>query len=178
MKRIPPAYIIEKGRAALSALGGWLGWYTGGLDGLMTALLAFMALDYMTGVMCAIARKELSSAVGFRGICRKALILMLVGMGHALDARVVGGGAALRTAVICFYLANEGISVLENAARLGLPLPGQLRAALGQLHAGDKGALDLPAGANGADAKSRPAAGAGPNARSSEDLSGSSDAES
>ena len=121
-------------RAAVTALGGWLGYFVGGLDGLLTALLVFTVLDYLTGVLCAIADKALSSAVGYKGICRKALIFVLVGVGHVLDTQVAGSGAAIRTAVICFYLSNEGISLLENVARLGLPVPERLKEALKQLH--------------------------------------------
>ena len=121
-------------RTAVTALGGWLGYFVGGLDGLLTALLVFTVLDYLTGVLCAIEDKALSSAVGYKGICRKALIFVLVGVGHVLDTQVAGSGAAIRTAVICFYLSNEGISLLENVARLGLPVPERLKAALKQLH--------------------------------------------
>jgi toxin secretion/phage lysis holin len=119
---------------AVTALGGWLGYYLGGLDGLLIALLVFVVLDYLTGVMCAIADRELSSAVGFKGICRKILIFALVGVGHVLDTHVVGTGSALRSAVICFYLSNEGVSLLENASHLGLPVPDKLKAILSQLH--------------------------------------------
>ena len=121
-------------RAAVTAAGGWIGYFVGGLDGLLTALVVFAALDYVTGVLCAVAERELSSAAGFRGICRKVLIFMLVGVGHVLDTFVIGSGSAVRTAVICFYLSNEGISVLENVARLGLPVPERLKEALRQLH--------------------------------------------
>lgn len=126
--------IWTKVQIAITALGGWLGYFLGGLDGLLIALLVFAVLDYVTGVMCAIADHELSSAVGFKGICRKVLIFMLVGIGHILDVHVVGTGSALRTAVICFYLSNEGVSLLENASRLGLPVPDKLKAILQQLH--------------------------------------------
>ena len=119
---------------AITAVGGWLGYFLGGLDGLLIALLVFVALDYVTGVMCAISDHRLSSSVGFRGICRKMVILMLVGIGHILDVHVVGTGSALRTAVICFYLSNEGISLLENASHLGLPVPDRLKTILEQIH--------------------------------------------
>ncbi len=118
----------------LSAVGGWLGWFLGGCDGLIIALVIFSALDYVTGVMCAIADHKLSSEVGFKGICRKVLIFALVGVGHVLDAHVIGTGSILRTAVIFFYLSNEGISLLENAAHLGLPIPEKLKVVLEQLH--------------------------------------------
>ena len=126
--------IWAKIQIAITALGGWLGYFLGGLDGLLIALLVFVALDYVTGVMCAISDHKLSSAVGFRGICRKVLVLMLVGIGHILDVHVVETGSALRTAVICFYLSNEGISLLENASHLGLPVPDRLKTILEQIH--------------------------------------------
>lgn len=117
-----------------SAIGGWLGWFLGGCDGLLYALLAFVVIDYITGVMCAIVNKKLSSEVGFKGLFKKILIFALVGIGHILDSQVIGSGSVLRTAVIFFYLSNEGISLVENAAFLGLPIPGKLKAVLEQLH--------------------------------------------
>ena len=117
-----------------SALGGWLGYFLGGCDGLLYTLLAFTAMDYITGVMCAVNDKTLSSEVGFRGICRKVLIFMLVGIANILDADVVGTGSVLRTAVISFYISNEGVSLLENAAHLGLPVPKKIKAVLEQIH--------------------------------------------
>ncbi len=126
--------IWAKIQIAITAVGGWLGYYLGGMDGLLIALVVFTVLDYITGIMCAIADKKLSSAVGFKGICRKVLIFMLVGIGHVVDTQVVGAGSALRTAVICFYLSNEGVSLLENASHLGLPVPEKLKAVLEQLH--------------------------------------------
>lgn len=116
------------------AVGGWLGYFLGGYDGLLYALVVFMAADYITGIMCAVSDKKLSSEVGFKGICRKVLILMLVGIANLLDLQVIGTGAVLRTAVIFFYLSNEGVSLLENAAHLGLPIPEKLKAILAQLH--------------------------------------------
>ena len=123
---------------AITALGGWIGYFLGGLDGLMIALLIFMGLDYITGVMCAIIDKELSSAVGFKGICKKVLILMLVGLANIVDVHVIGNGSALRGAVIAFYLSNEGLSLLENAAYIGLPIPQKLKDVLTQLHHRDE----------------------------------------
>lgn len=110
-----------------TGIGGWLGYFLGGWDGLLYALIAFVAIDYVTGVMCAISNHTLSSEVGFKGICRKVLIFLLVGIGSILDARVIGSGSVLRTAVIFFYISNEGVSILENAARLGLPVPEKSR---------------------------------------------------
>ena len=117
-----------------AAVGGWLGYFLGGCDGLLYALIAFVAIDYITGVMCAISDKTLSSEVGFKDICRKVLIFLLVGIGHIVDAQVIGSGGVLRTAVIFFYLSNEGVSLIENAAHLGLPVPDKLKAVLEQLH--------------------------------------------
>ena len=116
------------------AVGGWLGWFMGGCDGLLYALIAFVVIDYLTGVMCAFADHTLSSEVGFRGICRKVLIFMLVGIANVMDAEILKSGCVLRTAVIFFYLSNEGISLMENAAHLGLPVPEKLRDVLEQLH--------------------------------------------
>ena len=117
-----------------AAVGGWLGWFMGGCDGLFFALVAFTAIDYVTGVMCGVVDKKLSSSVGFKGICRKVLIFAMVGIAHVLDAQVIGNGSVLRTAVIFFYISNEGVSLLENASYLGLPVPGAVKAVLEQLH--------------------------------------------
>ena len=121
-------------QVVFTAIGGWLGWFLGGCDGLLYALIAFVVIDYITGIMCAVADKKLSSAVGFKGICKKVLIFALVGLGHILDMRVIGAGSVLRTAVIFFYLSNEGVSLVENAAHLGLPVPKKLKEVLEQLH--------------------------------------------
>ena len=117
-----------------TAVGGWLGYFLGGCDGLLIALVVFAAVDYITGVMCAISDRKLSSEVGFKGICRKVLIFILVGIANILDVQVIGTGSILRTAVIFFYLSNEGVSLLENAAYLGLPIPEKLKDVLQQLH--------------------------------------------
>lgn len=117
-----------------AALGGWLGWFLGGCDGLLYALVVFVVLDYVTGIMCAVVDNKLSSRVGFKGIFRKILIFALVGVGHLLDTHIIGTGSILRTAVIFFYLSNEGVSLIENAAYLGLPIPTKLKAVLEQLH--------------------------------------------
>lgn len=118
----------------LTAVGGWLGYFLGGCDGLLIALVVFTVVDYITGVMCAINDQKLSSEVGFRGICRKVLIFFLVGIANILDVEVIGTGSVLRTAIIFFYLSNEGVSLLENAAHLGLPIPKKLKDVLAQLH--------------------------------------------
>ena len=117
-----------------TSVGGWLGWFLGGCDGLLYALIAFVVIDYITGVMCAINDHSLSSEVGFRGICRKVLIFLLVGIANILDVNVIGTGSVLRTAVIFFYISNEGVSLMENAAHLGLPVPEKIKVVLEQLH--------------------------------------------
>lgn len=121
-------------QAVFTMVGGWLGYFLGGCDGLLFALVVFVAMDYITGVMCAAADRKLSSEVGFRGICRKVLIFMMVGIANVLDVLIIGNGSVLRTAVIFFYLSNEGLSLLENAGHLGLPIPEKLKAVLEQLH--------------------------------------------
>ena len=119
---------------AFTAFGGFLGWFLGGVDGFLYALIAFTVIDYITGVMCAITDKNLSSSIGFKGICRKVLIFTLVGIGNIVDVYVLGQGGVLRTAVIFFYLSNEGVSILKNSAHLGLPIPENLKEVLEQLH--------------------------------------------
>lgn len=119
---------------AFTAFGGFLGWFLGGVDGFLYALIAFTVIDYITGVMCAITDKNLSSSIGFKGICRKVLIFTLVGIGNIVDVYVLGQCGVLRTAVIFFYLSNEGVSILENSAHLGLPIPEKLKEVLEQLH--------------------------------------------
>lgn len=117
-----------------AVIGGWLGYFLGGCDGLLYALIAFVTIDYLTGVMCAINDKTLSSEVGFKGICRKVLIFLMVGIANILDVHVIGTGSVLRTAAIFFYISNEGISLLENASHLGLPVPKKVKDVLEQLH--------------------------------------------
>lgn len=121
-------------QAVITAIGGWLGFYLGGTDGLLLALIIFVVADYITGIMCAVNDKKLSSEVGFKGICRKVLIFMLVGIANVLDTKILASGSVLRTAVIFFYLSNEGVSLLENSAHLGLPIPEKLKNVLEQLH--------------------------------------------
>lgn len=119
---------------AFTAFGGFLGWFLGGFDGFLYALIAFVVIDYITGVMVAVVDKNLSSSVGFKGICRKVLIFALVGIANIVDVYVLGQAGVLRTAVIFFYISNEGVSLLENSAHLGLPIPAKLKDVLEQLH--------------------------------------------
>ena len=118
----------------IAGLGAILGFVFGGMDGMFFALLAVIIIDYITGCLVAIVQKKLSSEVGFKGISKKIIILSLVGVAHILDSQIIRGGSALRTATIFFYITNEGISILENAGRLGLPLPKKLIDVLEQLN--------------------------------------------
>ena len=118
----------------LATIGGFLGWFLGGLDGFLYALVAFVVLDYITGVMLAVLEKKLASEIGAKGIFKKVLIFTLVGIGHIIDSHIIGDGSVIRTAVIFFYLSNEGISILENTSKIGLPIPQKLKDVLEQLH--------------------------------------------
>jgi toxin secretion/phage lysis holin len=118
---------------ALATVGGFLGWFLGGLDGAIYVLLACTTADYVSGVACAFVKKELSSEIGARGIAKKVIIFALIGIGHMLDTHLLGGGQALRTALIFWYVGNEGISLVENAVILGVPVPDFLKDALAQL---------------------------------------------
>ena len=126
--------IVNTIQIVIAAAGGYIGYFLGGWDGFLYALLAFVLIDYITGLMCAVLDKKLSSEVGFRGIFKKVLIFSLVAVGHIIDQNVIGDGSVIRTAVIFFYLSNEGVSILENAAHIGLPIPQKLKDVLGQLH--------------------------------------------
>lgn len=127
---------------AFTALGGWMGYFLGGCDGLIIALILFVVIDYITGFMCGIVDKKLSSEVGFKGIFKKVLIFMLVGIANILDVYVIKTGSAIRTAVIFFYLSNEGLSLIENATHLGLPVPDKLKVVLEQIHDKERGGSD------------------------------------
>lgn len=129
--------VIETIQIIFTAIGGFIGYTLGGCDGFLYTLLAFITLDYVTGVMHAIVEEKLSSEIGFRGIFKKILIFVMVAIGHIVDSKIIGTGSAIRTAVIFFYASNEGISILENATKLGLPIPEKLRAVLEQLGKGD-----------------------------------------
>ncbi|BFL48171.1 holin family protein [Lactonifactor longoviformis] len=120
-----------------AAMGGALGAVMGGFDGFLYALIVFVVVDYVTGVMVGILNKELSSQTGFRGIFKKVVIFSLVAVAHIIDTHVIGNGSVLRTAVIFFYLSNEGISILENAVEIGLPVPEKLKNVLEQLKEGN-----------------------------------------
>lgn len=125
--------IVEMLPKVFAVLGSLLGFLLGGFDGYLYTLLGFILIDYLTGLSLAVARRQLSSEIGFVGIMKKMLILVMVAMGHLLDVNLLGGGATMRTAVIFFYAANEGISITENLGCLGFPIPAKLKQALAQL---------------------------------------------
>ena len=121
-------------KLGFSLIGGIIGFMFGEIDGLLLALIVFVVIDYVTGFICAWAEKKLSSEVGAKGIAKKVFIFMLVAVANIIDTQILHNGAAIRTAVIFFYLANEGVSICENAGRLGLPIPKKLRSVLEQLN--------------------------------------------
>ena len=129
--------IINTIQIIVAAIGGYIGYFLGGLDGFLYALIAFVVIDYLTGIMAAILERKLSSEVGFRGIFKKVLIFSLVAVGHIIDSQLIQTGNAIRTAVIFFYLSNEGISIIENTAKIGLPIPEKLKTVLEQLNKED-----------------------------------------
>lgn len=129
--------IVGACQLAFAAVGGAVGWFIGGWDGFLYALIAFVVIDYLTGLLAAGVQKKLSSEVGFKGIAKKVTIFLLVGIANIVDVDVLQNGSVLRTAVIFFYLSNEGLSILENAGNIGLPVPEKLKSMLAQLK--DKG---------------------------------------
>jgi len=130
--------VLNNTQLIFTAIGGYIGWFLGGFDGFLYALITFVIVDYITGIMVAIIEKKLSSEVGSRGIFKKVLIFSLVGIGNIIDDYVIQNGSAIRTAVIFFYLSNEGISILENTAKIGLPIPKKLKEVLKQLNKEEK----------------------------------------
>ena len=131
--------IVETMQYVITGIGGFVGWFLGGVDGFLYAFLMFVVVDYLTGLMAAYIQKKISSEVGFRGICRKVAIFCLIGIAHILDAQVIQSGSVLRTAIVFFYLSNEGISILENVTIIGLPVPQKLRDVLEQIRDKDGG---------------------------------------
>ncbi|MBV4421019.1 phage holin family protein [Clostridium tyrobutyricum] len=131
--------LINSFQLIFTAVGAYTGWFLGGFDGFLYALVAFVAVDYITGLMAAVLEKKLSSEIGFRGIFKKVLIFVLVGIGNIIDVHLIKNGSAVRTAVIFFYISNEGISIMENSAKVGLPVPEKLKNILEQINErGDK----------------------------------------
>ncbi|MVX64217.1 holin [Clostridium chromiireducens] len=130
--------LINTFQLIFTAIGGYMGWFLGGVDGFMYALITFVVIDYVTGLMVAVLEKKLSSEIGFRGIFKKVLIFAFVGIGNIIDVHLVKNGSAIRTAVIFFYISNEGISIIENSAKIGLPIPQKLKDILEQLNKEEK----------------------------------------
>ena len=129
--------IIHTIQIIFAAIGAYIGWFLGGFDSLLYALVAFVVLDYITGLMVAVLEKKLSSSIGFKGIFKKVLIFIFVGIGHIIDFYILQNGSAVRTAVIFFYLSNEGLSIVENAAKIGLPVPENLKKVFTELNKED-----------------------------------------
>lgn len=125
-------------KVIISSIGGLLGGVLGGMDGLLYALIIFIVIDYITGVLCAIDKREISSSVGFKGIARKVIIFSLVAVANIIDVYILGRAGIIRAAVIFFYLSNEGISILENSSKLGLPIPEKLKNILKQINKEEK----------------------------------------
>ena len=122
----------------LAGIGTGLVYLWGGFDVAMQCLLIAIALDYVSGIIKAFVLKQLSSAVGFRGILKKVGILVVVALAVLID-RVTGESGAIRTLVIYYFVANEGLSILENAGKAGLPIPHSIKEALQALkRQGDK----------------------------------------
>ena len=130
--------LINTFQLIFTAMGGYMGWFLGGVDGFMYALITFVVIDYLTGLMVAVLERRLSSEIGFRGIFKKVLIFTFVGIGNIIDVHLLKNGSAIRTAVIFFYISNEGISIIENAAKIGLPIPQKLKEILEQLNKEEK----------------------------------------
>jgi len=113
-----------------ASIGAAIGWFEGGADSFIYALIMFTVVDYIFGVLRAIAEKKLSSRIGAKGIVKKVGMFLIVGMAHLADVYLLGEGGALRTAIVFFYCSNEGISLVENANVIGLPVPKVLKDAL------------------------------------------------
>lgn len=126
--------LLATNKVLFSAIGGLIGSIFGEVDGFFFALMIFIAIDYITGLMAAAVEKRLASNIGFKGIFKKITILFLVSVGHLIDTEIIKQGGAIRTMVIFFYLSNEGLSILENAVRIGLPIPEKLQALLKQFN--------------------------------------------
>lgn len=129
--------IVNGLQVIVTVLGAFVGGLIGGLDSLAYALVLFVAVDYITGIMAGVVEKKISSEVGFKGIFRKVVIFILVSIAHIIDSKILGNGSAIRTAVIFFYISNEGISILENSGRIGLPIPRKIMDILHQLNKED-----------------------------------------
>lgn len=131
--------VLDKAKIIFALSGGVFGWLFGAFDSLIYSLIAFVAIDYITGVLVAIHNRTVSSEIGFKGISKKVMIFALVALGNIIDQNIISSGSSIRTMIIMFYLSNEGISIIENAGKIGLPLPQKLKAILRQLNKSDDG---------------------------------------
>ena len=125
--------VLDYLKSLALGVGMIIGVFIGDINGLFWALLIFAMVDYITGVISAILEHNLSSEIGFKGITRKILLFMVVGVANVLDVYVIGTASVCRSMVIMFYLANEGISIIENVGRCGVPIPEKLKIILKQL---------------------------------------------
>lgn len=125
--------ITEIIKVIFASVGCALSWFLGELNGLLYALIAFMCVDYLTGIIVAFINKQLSSKIGIKGFFKKITILFIIGIANLFDVYVIKSVPILRTTIAFYYMANEGLSILENSAILGLPIPKKLREALKQL---------------------------------------------
>ncbi len=125
--------LLETIKVVFVAIGGYIGFYLGEIDAFIYTLIAFVIADYLTGVLRAGVERKLSSAIGFKGIAKKIMIFIVVGIANLCDVNLIkGDGTMIRTAIIFFYIANEGLSILENSVALGLPVPKKLKDILKQ----------------------------------------------
>lgn len=122
--------IIKYILAGVVSLGAFL---FGDCKGIFLVLLTLICLDYFTGVISAVANKKLSSEIGAKGIVKKVFMLAIVAVGNLIDIYVIGNGSIIRNIVIIFYISNECISIVENAGKLGVPVPKKLLDVLAQL---------------------------------------------
>lgn len=124
---------MSTAKLLITLAGGVCGALFGELDGFLTALIVCVCIDYLTGVLAAIYNKMLSSEIGAKGICKKVCIFCLVALAHIIDCCISKDGSVIRTATIFFYLTNEGVSIIENAAKMNIPVPDKLVDTLEQL---------------------------------------------
>lgn len=132
---------MDKGnifKSIIATIGTGFTWLFGAWNTALGVLILFMILDYATGVLRGYINKKLSSNIGLHGIARKAVIFVVLIVAVALDRLLNTGNWVFRTLVCYFYIANEGLSLIENCSALGLPIPDKLKEALAQLKDGEK----------------------------------------
>ena len=119
-------------QVAIATMGSFTAWFMGGIDGYIHVLVAFMSVDYVTGVLTSVIKHKLSSQIGSKGILQKVMIFMIIGLSNLVDKYLLLDSGMLRMVVIFFYISNEGVSILENADAMGLPIPAKLKKVLSQ----------------------------------------------